>query len=145
MGTSFFRFVAIVISCGAVAYEPSSSFEFFRNLIVLSAGMSYDFWSKYVERVNKSGISTWREQINIWGFAFFIVLFLIGFFGLTDFLTIDLNVSPHILRTSEKNMLQYQLMEVDILLFAIMIFPFSIFLMDILFNGSVKSKRRDKK
>lgn len=109
--------------------------------------MSYDYWSKYEERVSASGSSTWREKVNLLGFTFFILIFLIGFFGVTDFLTLDLKATPHILRTSERNMLRCDIMEVNLLLIGIIVYPVAVFVLDVLFNGSIGkvARRRNKK
>ena len=87
MGLIFFHLFVVFVSCMAVIYAPSSSFEFFRNLFILSASMGYDFWCTYT--AGKTSQANWYKIIGLLGFVFFLILFAISLMGLTNMLEVS--------------------------------------------------------
>lgn len=84
---------------------PSNGFEFFRSLIVLSAGLGYDFWT--MAQMGEKHESKWYKWSGKLGFVLFFVLFLIGVMGLTGILELDIDVMQ--LSTSCHSVIQFSI------------------------------------
>lgn len=145
MELGFFKFTAIVTLFGLVTYSAPISFEFFRSLIILSAAMIYHFSEKYARRKKESGMATWRERVNQLGEYLFVPVLIMGVLGLIGLVEVDLKSEPHLLQIEILN--SGIEMDAEQMLIVLTIYPVVIFLLDIIFNGSVEKITRvwDKK
>lgn len=87
MGNCFFHLAAVIISCVVINIFPSSGFEFFRSLVVLSASMGYDFWT--IVQTGEKYSSMWYKRMGMLGVILFFLLFLLGILGLVGIFELD--------------------------------------------------------
>lgn len=121
MDLIFFHLFVVFISCIAVIYAPSSSFEFFRNLFILSASMGYDFWCTYT--AGKTLQAKWYKRIGMLGFVFFLILFVVSLMGLTNILELNnTEIGDWVFTTSKYVMFSFSA-SLTPLLFLILVVP----------------------
>lgn len=141
MGAFLVHLVVVLISCTAVVYKPSIGLEFFRNLLVLSTGIGYDFWSTYLIRTQEN--NQIGQGINLIGVIFFIIEFIISVFGLFNILEIDFNQEPHMIKTSNLIIFDWDIINLNFITQLTMGLPAGLLVAD-QWQKKIK-ERRDKK
>ena len=137
MGSFLFHLSAVFVSCVIVNIRPLDGFEFFRSLIVLSAGMGYDFWT--MAQTGQRFGAKWYRRAGIVGFVFFFLLFWIGVLGLTRIL--ELSASMTELSTTNLSIVQISIPFQGVV-HAILILPVALVVMaDTFFKPKDESHR----